>query len=144
MRYIVQFSGGVGSWAAARRLVDQYGVDQVLLLVADTNSEADDWWPFVQACHADLGCELAHLDNDGKTIRDVFSERKFLGNARIDVCSETLKRKPLRAWLEANADPAVDVVVIGFDWTEAHRFERAKPRWAPWTVEAPLCDPPYV
>lgn len=143
-RYIVQFSGGVGSWAAARRLVDAHGPDKVLLLVADTNSEADDWWPFVQACHADLGCELVHLDNDGQTIWDVFRKHRFLGNTRVDLCSRVLKREPLRRWLDENADPEQDVVVIGFDWTEEHRAARAKPLWAPWRVEFPLCDAPYL
>lgn len=144
MTYIVQFSGGVGSWAAARRLVDQHGIDAVSLLVADTNSEADDWWPFVEACQADLGCRMVHLDNGGRTIWDVFEMNRFIGNTKVDLCSRVLKREPLRAWLDAHADPETDVVVIGFDWTEEHRFERAKGYWTPWSVVAPLCDAPYV
>jgi hypothetical protein len=142
-RYIVQNSGGASSWGAARRLVDQYGPDAVLLLTANTNSEAKDWLPFIQACHADLGCELVMLDNDGRTIWDVFSEHRFLGNTRVDLCSRVLKREPLRAWLEANCDPGWHRVVIGFDFDEAHRIERARTLWTPWTVEFPLSEPPY-
>jgi len=36
MRAVVQMSGGVGSWGAARRTVERYGRDAVTLLFADT------------------------------------------------------------------------------------------------------------
>jgi len=140
--YVVQFSGGVGSWASARRLVDNG--HNVELLVACTNSESDDWWPFVQACQHDLDIPMTVLDNDGQTIWDVFRQARFLGNTRADVCSRVLKRDPLRAWLDTNRNPATDAVVIGFDWTEQHRIDRAAAHWQPWKVVTPLADPPYV
>lgn len=143
-RFIVQNSGGVTSWAAARRLVDEHGPDAVLLLTAMTNSEAPDWLTFVQACHADLGCEMVLLDNDGRTIWDVFHASRFLGNSRVDVCSRVLKREPLRAWLEANCDPDHHRVVIGYDWDETHRIAKADRYWAPWTVLYPMAQAPYV
>ena len=143
-RYVVQFSGGVTSWAAARRLVDQHGADQVLLLLANTNSEAEDWWPFVQACQQDLGVEMVVLDNDGMTIWDAFRKHRFLGNTRVDICSRALKREPLRAWLETNCDPAYHRIVMGFDWDEEHRAKRTAERWLPWQVECPMAGPPYT
>jgi hypothetical protein len=142
MTYIVQFSGGIGSWASARRLVDQG--EQAELLVACTNSEADDWWPFVNACQADLNIPMTVLDNGGRTICDVFAEQRFIGNTRADLCSRILKREPLRAWLDANRNPENDVVVIGYDWTEQPRIDKAARYWTPWTVAAPLAEPPYV
>jgi PP-loop superfamily ATP-utilizing enzyme len=33
---VVQFSGGIASWAVARRVADRYGVDDLVLLFADT------------------------------------------------------------------------------------------------------------
>lgn len=144
MRHVVSFSGGAGSWATARRVADEHGTDDLVLLVADTNSEADDWRPFVDACHADVGGELVMLDNGGRSVWDVFDEQGFIGNSRVDICSRILKREPLRAWLEAECDPAGTVVYLGFDWTEAHRMERARPHWEPWTVAAPMMDPPHV
>lgn len=144
MRFIVQFSGGVTSWAAARRLVDQHGAGNVMLLAANTNTEADDWLPFVHACQADLGCELVMLDNDGRNIWDVFQAHRFLGNSRVDVCSRELKREPLRRWLDNNADPAVDIIALGFDFDEEHRLRRAIPHWEPWRVVAPMTEEPYL
>lgn len=142
MTYVVQFSGGVGSWASARRLVDQG--EQVELVVACTNSESDDWWPFVEACHADLGVPLHVIDNNGRTIWDVFRSARFLGNTRVDLCSRVLKREPLRRYLDDHYNPVDDVVVIGFDWTEQHRIDRAVSYWKPWRIVTPLADPPYV
>ena len=144
MKHVVSFSGGVGSWATGRRVAQKYGTDDLVLLVADTNTEADDWRPFVDACHADIGGELIMLDNDGKDIWDTFKDARFIGNSRVDVCSRVLKREPLRAWFEETCDPENTIVYLGFDWTEEHRLHRARPYWEPWHIESPLCDPPYL
>lgn len=43
------------------------------------------------------------------------------------------------------ADNAPDAaVVLGFDWTEHHRAERARRAWSPRRVRAPLLEPPYL
>jgi hypothetical protein len=46
-RRVVMFSGGVGSWGAARRSVEEHGAEQVTLLFADTLIEDDDLYRFV-------------------------------------------------------------------------------------------------
>jgi hypothetical protein len=84
------------------------------------------------------------LDNDGKTIWDVFKEKRFLGNSRVDPCSRILKREPMRRWLEDNRDPADTVAHVGFDWTEDHRIKRMAGYWAPWAVECPLTWEPLL
>jgi hypothetical protein len=50
----------------------------------------------------------------------------------------------MERWLHANCDPARTIIYLGIDWTEEHRFLRAKPRWAKdgWTIAAPLCESP--
>jgi len=83
--------------------------------------------------------------SDGRTPWDVFRETRFVGNSRVDKCSQFLKRELLDAWRDANLDPADTTVYVGIDWTEAHRFERLRLRFgASWHVEAPMCEPPYV
>src|SRR3546814_20280654 len=57
-----------------------------------------------------------------------------------DVCSSDLFRR----WLESTFDPDACIVYLGIDWTEVHRYERAIPKWAPYKVEAPLCEEPYI
>jgi NOL1/NOP2/fmu family ribosome biogenesis protein len=143
-RHVVMMSGGTGSWAAARRVADRHGTADLILLFADTNSEDEDLYRFLREAHADVGGQLVTLDNDGKTIWDVFREHRYLGNTRIDPCSYYLKRLPMRRWLEANCDPADTVCHLGIDWSESHRYEKARKYWEPWRIEAPMCEAPYL
>lgn len=80
---------------------------------------------------------------EGRSVWEVFMDVKFIGNTRIDPCSKILKRDFLRAYLEEHFDPEDTVIAIGIDWTEEHRYRAAIPRWEPWLLWAPLCDPPY-
>lgn len=144
MRHVVMFSSGAGSAVAARRVVERYGADVATLLFADVNGEHADNYRFLREATAWIGAELVTLDNDGLTIWDVFRRERYLGNTRLDPCSKYLKRQPMRRWLEAHRDPADTVVHLGFDWSESHRLDRARPYWAPWPVEAPLCWEPML
>lgn len=139
-QYVVMFSGGVGSWAAARRLVEREGADAVTLLFADTLMEDPDLYRFLDQAAADVGAPLVRIA-DGRDIWQVFKDRRMLGNSRIAPCSTELKQKPARRWMDENAPDGV--VVLGIDWTEEHRLPGATKGWEPYRVEAPLCHPPY-
>ena len=141
--HVIMFSGGIGSWATARRVRERYNPRRLICLFADTSTEAPDLYEFVPLAVADVAGELVII-RDGRNIWQVFHDERFLGNSRIDPCSKLLKREPLRRWLAENADPAHTIVHLGIDWSEIHRFERAATLWALWRVEAPLCDPPYT
>jgi hypothetical protein len=141
--HVVSFSGGVGSWYAARRVAEQFGTADLHLLFADTKMEDEDLYRFLVEAAVNVGGTFLRIA-DGRTPWDVFHDRRFLGNSQVDLCSRILKRELFRSYLEQNFDPADTVVYLGLDWTEAHRFERAGRYWAPWTAKAPLCDPPYV
>lgn len=141
--YVVMFSGGVGSWAAAKRLRQQRPERPMRLLFCDTKTEDEDTYRFMREAAANLDCELIEIA-DGRDIWQVFRDRKFLGNTRVDLCSRILKREISRAWLDKHADPDTAVVVIGVDWSETNRFDRMMPRWLPWRIVAPLVDQPYL
>ena len=143
-RHVVMFSSGAGSAVAAKRVADKYGTDDLTLLFADVNMEHHDNYRFLVEASAWVGGELVILNNDGRTIWDVFKAGRFLGNTRVDLCSRVLKREPMRAWLDANRDPSDTVVHLGFDISEEHRITRAAPYWEPWHVEAPLCWEPVI
>jgi 3'-phosphoadenosine 5'-phosphosulfate sulfotransferase (PAPS reductase)/FAD synthetase len=142
-RYIVQFSGGLGSWGSARFLRDALGIEpeRMTLLFADTNGEDPDLYRFLHEAAADIGAPLVVLDNDGRTIWDAFREARMIGNTRLSVCSRMLKQKPCRDWLTENTDPADTTVVVGIDWTEVHRLPAIERNWAPWLALAPLAEP---
>lgn len=141
--HVVMFSGGVGSWAAARRVADTYGTANLTLLFADTLMEDEDLYRFVDQAAADIGVPLTRIA-EGRDVWQVFFDEKIIGNTRVDVCSKLLKRNFMRKWLKTNCDPKTTRIYLGIDWTEIHRFERAQPRWLPWTIAAPMCNQPYV
>ena len=142
-RHVVMFSGGAGSWAAARRVAERHGPPT--LLFADTMMEDEDLYRFLDEAAADVGGDLVRIA-DGRTPWDVFRDVRFLGNTRVDPCSRILKREVCDAWLDANCDPASTVVYLGIGWDEAHRFEAARGRFAAkgWRCEAPMCEAPYL
>ncbi len=137
------FSGGVGSWAAAKRVAQRHGADNLILLFADTLIEDEDLYRFVRDAATNIGGQLVIL-RDGRNPWEVFRDVRFLGNSRVAKCSTKLKSDPCRAWVESNYDPGEAILYLGIDWTEAHRFERAKPHWAPYRLEAPMCEEPWM
>lgn len=145
MDHLVQYSGGVGSWATACRVRDTHMKpgDTLTLLFADTKMEDEDLYRFLEESAANTGGDLVKIE-DGRDVWEVFFHEKYIGNTRYDPCSMMLKRELLRKWIEDNREPADTIVYLGIDWSEIHRYERAKPRWEPWTVEAPLCESPLL
>lgn len=142
-QHVVMFSGGSGSWGAARRVADHYGSKNLHLVFSDTKMEDEDLYRFVDQAKENLGGTF-HLLQEGRDPWQVFFDCRFLGNSRIDPCSRILKRELIRKYIDNQFDPGQSVIHLGIDWTEMHRFDRAKPHWAPWNVEAPLCEAPYI
>ncbi len=135
---VVMYSGGIGSWAAARLVLDRY--DTVTLLFTDVRGEDEDCYRFIRESAAAMPdhVTLAWV-TEGRTIWDVFKDDKFLGNSRLANCSKFLKQKPAADWLAANADPDADIV-IGIDWTETHRIPAVENAYKPRRVLFPLTE----
>jgi hypothetical protein len=144
MKHVVMFSSGAGSAGAAKRVADRYGTSDLTLLFADVNGEHGDNYRFLREAVEWIGGQLVVLDNDGRTIWQVFAQRRFLGNTRVDPCSRVLKREATRHWIEEHCEPEHSVIYFGYDWTEEHRLDRAKPHWRPWRIEAPLTWQPVM
>jgi hypothetical protein len=142
MRRIVQFSGGLCSFFAAKRVVEQFGKEDVTLLFADTLIESPGLYRFRDAAAEYLGIPVTVIA-DGRTPWDVFKDVRFLGNSQIDPCSKILKRDLCRNWIQANTFMEEVTLYVGISWDEG-RIDQIKERWLPWTVEAPMCDPPYL
>ncbi|ABD58282.1 PAPS reductase-like domain protein [Mycobacterium phage Martik] len=151
MKHIVMFSGGIGSWAAAKRVTDTHGPENVTLLFADTAGdgtepflgEDPDCYRFIRESAAQLGANLVWL-KEGRNIWQVFHDRRFLGNSRQANCSTELKQKPCRAWLNEHCDPQDTTVYIGIDWSEEHRKPAIEKAYAPYKVGFPMTEPPYM
>lgn len=185
---VVQFSGGGGSWAAAKRVGAEHGTADLTLLFADTLIEDQDCYRFVlegaanvlgHPVPADLAARALALPEptdaqlasrkgalaalrreamerlpglvwlaEGRTPHEVFRDRRFLGNHRVDPCSFHLKRDLIATWLEAHCPPETTTCYVGIDWSERHRYDALVRRWAAgsigWRYEAPLCHAPYL
>lgn len=138
MRYVVMYSGGIGSFAAACRLPKDA---DVTLLFADTKIEDSDLYRFLDQTAEYLGFPLVKIA-DGRTPWEVYKDKRWIGNSRIAQCSHLLKQVPSRRWMDENAPGAT--VVVGIDWSEEHRLPAIRKHWEPYTVRAPMCEPPFL
>lgn len=141
--HVVMFSGGIASWAAAERTVARHGAAGTVLLFCDTLIEDADLYRFLDEAAAHVGAELVKIA-EGRDPWQVFRDSKFLGNSRIDPCSRILKRELAATWLSGHAPGAT--IVIGYDWSEAHRLPATVRRYKALghRVEAPLTEKPYL
>jgi hypothetical protein len=147
MKHVVHVSGGLCSFWAAHRVIQQYGKENVTLLFCDTLMEDEDLYRFNREAQQFLGLPFVVLSK-GITPWDVFRNHKMIGSSRVDMCSRELKRDLLDGWRKTNTTPETHTFYLGLDWTEEHRMigKRGKPGmieiFKPWTVKAPMMDEP--
>ena len=130
MTYQISFSGGIGS-AVSALIAHEKGLDYNLIF-ADTLIEDEDLYRFNKDIARVTGKDIVHL-TDGRTPWDVYADRKWIGNTRTAHCSTELKTKPVQEWLKHNAKES-DPLVLGMEWSEKDRIDRAAANWAPRPV----------
>lgn len=141
--HIVMFSGGVCSWAAAKRVVERHGTERVVLLFADTMMEDEDLYRFIEQASANVGVPLTRIA-DGRTPWEVFEDERMIGSNRFDPCSKHLKRILLDRWHKKNGDPEKTTLHFGLNWDEEHRLERLRERKSPWKVCGYMTEKPLM
>ena len=142
IQHLVMFSGGVGSWAAAKRVAMQHGTENMTLLFADTKMEDKDLYRFIDEAAENIGVPLIKIA-EGRDPWEVFFDVRFLGNSRIDPCSKILKRGKLDEWRDAHCNPST-TIYIGYDIREFHRLLRLQKLVAPWRYLAPMTEKPIM
>lgn len=148
MKHVVMFSGGIGSWAAAKMVAAKQGTEDLYLVFTDVKGntesshigEDEDTYRFLDDAVKNIGGTYIYI-NEGKDIWEVFKDKKFLGNSRLAHCSFELKQKPARKWLNENCDPNETTVYVGIDWTETHRLPAIVKNYKPYIAVAPLAEP---
>lgn len=141
MNHVVNFSGGICSFWAAKRVVDRYGTDKTTLLFADTLIEDEDLYAFNAHSEKVLGLKITRI-SEGMTPWELFRRQGMIGNNRFPICSVYLKRKPLDEWLRRNHLEFDTTVYVGFDFTEFTRLEDLRAEKNTWRIEAPMCEEP--
>jgi hypothetical protein len=136
---LVSFSGGLGSWAAAKLRRQSHPDNTMILLFADTKFEDQDLYRFLPQAAANVGAELVTIA-DGRDIWQVFCDERMLGNTRADPCSKILKRRLLDRWRDENCKPDSTTLVLGYGSEEGGRVERHGARLAPWRCVYPVYD----
>ena len=143
LTHIVLYSGGLGSYFTTKRLIEtSVQKEKIILLYTDTKIEDADLYRFLKESTEKLGIPLTNY-SDGRDIWEVFKDVKYLGNSRLDPCSNLLKRRMSRKFIK-KYKPEECIIYLGFDWTEMHRFEKAQAAWLPYRIESPLCNAPYI
>lgn len=143
MKHIVMYSGGIGSWAAATRVIAEHGKENVILLFTDTLIEDEDLYRFLHETSRHLGCELVWL-SDGRDPWQVFRDVRWIGNSRIAQCSHLLKQKEAAKYMKDNFKSEEVTLYVGIDWSEIHRLPSIVKHWMPYKVKAPMTEPPYM
>lgn len=143
--HIVFVSGGKASFELLRRVIARYGKSNTFALFADTHTEDDDLYRFLDDTERALDIEITRLA-DGRTVWEVFNEVGIMGNSRIDPCSRILKRELLMDYLKANYSPEDTVVHLGLDWQEEHRIKRVRANYEKigYRAEFLLTQKPYL
>ena len=142
VKHLVMFSGGVCSWAAAKRVVERHGKEGVVLLFADTKMEDEDLYRFLDEAAANVGVPLVKIA-DGRTPWEVMRDHNCIAKPRMDMCSQELKRDLLDKWRDDHCAPDA-TIYVGLSWDEQHRVDRLQKVCTPWRYEAPMADKPLV
>lgn len=142
-KHVIFYSGGIGSYFAAKRVVEKEGKENVILLFTDTKMEDEDLYRFIDETSKRLGARLVKLA-DGRTPWDIAKDVRFLPNSRIAQCSHLLKQKMANTWIKDNFKPEECILYLGIDWTEEHRRSAPVKNYLPYEVRFPMCEEPYL
>jgi len=90
MTWVVMYSGGIGSWATAKRLIDSDGIDNVKLLFTDTMMEDKDLYRFLVETFAAFAGR--HHDPDAQELLRVVREGlPLIEDDRLEERKEVLR-----------------------------------------------------
>lgn len=133
IKYFISYSGGLGS-AVSAIIAHENGLDYELIF-ADTLIEDEDLYRFNDDLAKALNKEIITL-TDGRTPWEVYKDKRYIGNTRMAHCSVELKANQVRQYLEGKEG----ILVLGMDWSELDRIEKAKKNWAPRGVMSLLVE----
>lgn len=140
---IVFYSGGKGSFVAAKRVIEKHGKDNVILLFSDTKIEHEDLYRFLDETGEFLGVEVTTIE-DGRTPWQVFKDAKYIGGTRGARCSIELKRLVARKWIEERFEKDEVVLHFGIDVFEKERTKGIGRQWQDYDCQYPLMWQPWA
>lgn len=136
IKNIVFISGGLNSFLVSDIILKQNR--DITLLFTDTKTEDEDLYRFLYDCEKIWNKKIIKI-KDGRNVWEVFKDKRYIGNTRIDPCSYYLKRELAKKWIATNCSKNA-TLYFGIDWTEQHRIKRITQNWAPLNIRMPLID----
>jgi hypothetical protein len=133
MKFVVSVSGGLGSYEALRRTIDQKGRENTFGVFADVGrivrdgetvcGEDDDLYRFLADIEQSLNFPILKIKSDRYTdIWDVFFKQRMLGSSMRDPCSRWMKRSVLNDWKRSHFGSINVITVLGLSWQESDRI----------------------
>lgn len=145
MKHIVSIGGGISSTLLLPLYLHyHYPQDELKLVMARLPNEHPDVYKLTDAIQELLHVEIEFIGT-GQHPFDVFKEVRFLGNSRLDPCSQILKREAMAKWLKQSYAPD-DILYVGIASDEMDRMITIKERWSHSgiNVQAPLMYCPHI
>lgn len=137
-KVIVFYSGGISSFVAAKLAIEKYGTEKTELVFTDTKTEDEDLYRFLKESADALSAKLKVLA-DGRDVWQVFSDVRFVGNSKVDPCSQYLKRKVAKKYVNETCDESA-LLVFGIDEFETHRIPAIEKNYLPRRCWFPLTE----
>jgi hypothetical protein len=143
--HVGSVSGGASSLKMMIEMIRRYGKENCRFIYCYLPNEHPDTVLLVLEAGRILGVDIRFIGH-GLTPMEWFFKRKFLGNSRIDPCSEGLKREVVKAYLVKHHDPRFTVLHVGVTYHEIDRMIAIHANWrrAGWQVVAILGDDPTI
>jgi len=141
---IVLFSGGLGSFEVARRVLARIPKSRVRLWFFDTLIEDHDLYRFLTDAEILLGKAVERY-TDGRNPWEVFRDKRFIGNTRVCPCNWVLKIQMLRRLLRQSYPSGDAVLCFGLGESEGRRITSVSVRWKAqgYDCEFPLVGEVY-
>jgi hypothetical protein len=165
MKYLISFSGGLGSFWSAKKMVDQYGKNNVIALFIDVGWEDDDLYRFIHQTINVLDIKLIYVKAP-YTPPELMKKENVIYNNRMANCTSILKMRLFKSILLNKDFKCLGEVfklntlivkgieflgtltsinynlVMGIDYTEAHRCQPIEKNYSKYgyTVLFPLVD----
>jgi hypothetical protein len=107
MKHIIFYSGGIGSWATAKRVASKHGLDDLILMFTDTLIEDKDLYRFLIETAQELyGLDYKDLIHRTELIPDVAHETmKARKEYLLNLAEDVRERIPQFVWIADGRDP---------------------------------------
>lgn len=145
-KHIASVSGGMAStYFLIKFLIDTYGKADCEFVYCYLPNEHPDLVDFVFQTQKIFDIDIKFISKN-QTPMENFLKVGFLGNSRVDPCSQNLKRKLFLEYVKKHHLPGNATVYVGIGYEEADRFIDIYANWrnSGYKCEAPLIDEPQL